>query len=177
MNRDYVNKEPGQSSVAFFLGEEVEHSPAYGKYALFVVGVQKVTEIIDIARQHNVEHIYFGADMSFPKLEPNDFNNWSQWEKMVEEALEKGYKCTLDIPVDCVEGLLESGLCEHHNFIPMISVKLPYIQQLGYNATIKLDDKGFASTNPGVWCHQVHDLMSRNNYTNWNDYKQDSILK
>ena len=60
-----------------------------------------------------------------------------------------------------VEGLLESALVEFDNFIPMISVKLPYIKQFGYNATIKLDDKDFAATNPGVWCHSVHDLQKR----------------
>jgi hypothetical protein len=58
----------------------------------------------------------------------------------------------LILDVAQAEGLLESALVEFHNFIPMISVKLPYIKQFGYNATIKLDDKDFAATNPGVWC-------------------------
>jgi hypothetical protein len=157
--------------VKFFSGIEVEHTPAHGLGTLFVVGVQPVDEI---ARQLNgARHIYFGANMSFPKLSINDSQGWSPWESMVKHFLDLDYLCTLDIPVDCAEGLLESGLTEHDNFIPMISVKLPYIQQLGYNATIKLDDKGFRATNPGVWCHSVHALQDRKVFTPWHHYEED----
>jgi hypothetical protein len=89
----------------------------------------------------------------------------------------RGYWCTLDIDVREVEGLLESGLTEHHKFIPMISVKMPYLQQLGYNATIKLDDKDFAATNPGVWCHSLHSLTDRSTFTNWSKYTKDEFIK
>jgi hypothetical protein len=50
------------------------------------------------------------------------------------------YMCTLDLDVGVVEDLLDGPLVEYNNFIPMLSVKLPYIKQLGYNATLKLDD-------------------------------------
>jgi hypothetical protein len=59
----------------------------------------------------------------------------------------------------------------------MISVKLPYLQLLGYNAIIKLDDKDFAATNPGVWCHQLHDLKDRKVFTDWSKYTQDEVIK
>jgi hypothetical protein len=60
----------------------------------------------------------------------------------------------------------------------MISIKLPYIQQLGYNATIKLDDKDFAATNPGVWCHSVHTLMQRDQvFTGWDKYTKDEVIR
>jgi hypothetical protein len=75
------------------------------------------------------------------------------------------------------EGLLESSLVEFHNFIPMISVKLPYIRQFGYNATLKLDDRDFQATNPGVWCHSLHDLQKRSRFTDWSKYTQDEVLK
>jgi hypothetical protein len=58
----------------------------------------------------------------------------------------------------------------------MISVKIPYLTQLNYNATIKIDDKGFEATNPGVWTHQLHDLMKREKFTDWDQYKDDAIL-
>lgn len=174
MERPY--QEETHEEVHFFTGHEIEKTPAKGMYTLFVVGVQSIDDI-NARLSEDIEHIYFGANQSFPIITTNDFANWSLWEKMIVEYLDLGYVCTLDIPSECIEGLLESGLCEYNNFIPMISVKLPYIQQLGYNATIKLDDKGFAVSNPGVWCHQVHDLMNRNNFTNWNQYQKDSVLK
>ena len=160
-------------SVQFFTGTEVEHTPAHGKKTLFVVGVQEVADIA--ARLQGCEHIYFGANMSFPNYDTNA-RDWLDWENMIKPFLTKGYWCTLDIDVAATEGLLESGLCESNNFIPMISVKLPYIQQLGYNATLKLDDKDFDATNPGVWCHSVHELQNRAVFTDWSKYAKDETL-
>lgn len=168
-------KRDGHTNVSFFTGVEVEHTPAYGKKTLFVVGLQSKEAIA--LNLNGSEHIYFGANMSFPSdLQVNNGAEWGKWENMIYYFLEHDYMCTLDIDVSCVEGLLESGLCENPNFIPMISVKLPYIQQLGYNATIKLDDKDFKATNPGVWCHSVHNLMDRKAFTDWSKYTKDEPL-
>ena len=161
-------------SVKFFTGTEVEHTPALGKKTLFVVGVQTTNDIA--AHLQGCEHIYFGANQSFPNLAFNDADAWWAWEDMITTFLKKDYLCTLDIDVQCVEGLLESGLCERHNFIPMISVKLPYIHQLGYNSVLKIDDKDFAATNPGVWCHSIHELQNRAVFTNWSKYAKDKTL-
>ena len=167
-----MNRE-GHENTAFFTGTEVEHTPALGKKTLFVVGVQATDDIA--ANIQGCEHIYFGANQSFPNYD-TDARGWVDWENMIQPFLALGYLCTLDIDVRCVEGLLESGLTEHHNFIPMISVKLPYIQQLGYNATLKLDDRDFAATNPGVWCHSIHDLQNRDRFTDWSKYTKDQVL-
>jgi hypothetical protein len=168
-----MNRE-GHENVEFFYGTEVEHTPAFGMPTLFVVGVQQ-EEWIGY-RMNGRRHIYFGANQSFPNIDTNDYVKWTQWENMILPFLQKGYFCTLDIDVGCVEGLLESCLTGNHNFIPMISVKLPYIQQLGYNATLKLDDKDFAATNPGVWCHSIHELQNRDHFTDWSKYTKDETL-
>ena len=164
----------GHEGVKFFYGTEVEHTPAFGKKTMFVVGVQSVDEIA--ANIQGCEHIYFGANQSFPTINTNDHVKWTQWENMILPFLQIGYLCTLDIDVNCVEGLLESSLTEDHNFIPMISVKMPYIRQLGYNATLKLDDKDFDATNPGVWCHSIHELQNRDHFTDWSKYTKDETL-
>ena len=168
-----MNRE-GHENTAFFTGTEVEHTPAFGKKTLFVVGVQTTDDIA--AHIQGCEHIYFGANQSFPNIDTNNADAWWAWEDMITTFLKKDYLCTLDIDVGCVEGLLESGLCERHNFIPMISVKLPYIHQLGYNAVLKLDDRDFAATNLGVWCHSIHDLQNRDHFTDWSKYTKDQIL-
>ena len=59
----------------------------------------------------------------------------------------------------------------------MISVKLPYIKQFNYNATLKVDDTTWGHSNSGVWCHPLHDLQSRNVYTDWKDYKGDENIE
>jgi hypothetical protein len=169
---------PEHNNAKFFIGTEVEHTPAYGHKTLFVVGLQSTKEILDIlGSQQHITHVYFGANMSFPSsIRTNDAVFWNPWENMVQRCLDAGYLCTLDLDVSQVEGLLESGLCEHNNFIPMISVKLPYIRQLGYNATVKIDDKDFDATNPGVWCHSLHTLQKRSVFTDWSKYTKDEPL-
>ena len=181
MKRDY---ESGiEENVQFFVGTEIEKTPAFGLKTLFVTGVHSPTEIHSRALAYQCDHIYFGANQSFPKLAVNDAANWQKWESMIETMLKSGrsethqYVCTLDLDVACVEGLLESPLCEYINFIPQISVKLPYLQQLGYNATIKIDDKDFKATNHGVWCHNLHDLLGRDRFTDWSQYGNDEIIK
>lgn len=172
----------GHETTEFFVGTEIENSPAHNKDTLFVVGLQPVDIIrwklneINSKRREPIRHIYFGANMSFPNPRVDDAMTWSKWEKMILSFLDQGLWCTLDLDVSAVEGLLEGSLTEQALFIPMISVKLPYIKQLGYNATIKLDDKDFAATNPGVWCHSVHDLMDRDRFTSWDLYTKDQTL-
>jgi hypothetical protein len=171
-------KRDGHDNVSMFIGTEVEHTPAYGLRTLFVVGVQDPQIVLQEFKNNDCEHIYFGANQSFPALDLNDGEGWREWEYMVSACLESipNY-CTLDLDIAQAEGLLESALVEFHNFIPMISVKLPYIKQLGYNATLKIDDKDFAATNPGVWCHSLHTLQKRSVFTDWSKYTKDEVIQ
>ena len=179
MKRDYSNASTPQLEAAFFHGVEVEHTPAHGMHTLFVVGVQTVRDILDkidelyTNNSITIKHIYFGANQSFNAELSED---WAYWEGMVKGLLAKGYWATLDVGIDKIIPLHEAGLCEFNQFIPMISVKVPYIALLNYNATIKIDDVGFQASNPGVWCHRVHDLMDSSKYTSWDKYKGDQLL-
>jgi hypothetical protein len=172
MKRDYTD---GVSdNVVFFIGNEVEHTPAYGMRTLFVTGVQPV-ETIALNLQ-GCEHIFFGANHSFnPAF--NDYDGWKAWEDMIEFFLGKGYLCSLDIPLSAVEEFHDGGLNEHSNFIPQIRVPIPYIKLWNYNTMLKIDDKDFKATNPGVWSHSLHTLMDRKNFTDWAQYKNDEIIK
>ena len=164
----------GHNKVKFFVGTEVEHTPAFGQRTLFVVGLQDPQIVIQEFKNNDCEHIYFGANQSF-----TEYEDWQDWQHMIGYCLDHlSVYCTLDIDVSQVEGLIKkTNLTDYRIFIPMISVKLPYIQQLGYNATIKLDDKDFAATNPGVWCHSLHDLRDRNKFTDWSKYTKDEVIK
>jgi hypothetical protein len=42
---------------------------------------------------------------------------------------------------------------------------------------IKIDDRGFKETNPGVWSHSLHSLMDRKCFTDWQQYTNDEIIK
>jgi hypothetical protein len=165
-----MNRE-GHDNVQFFTGTEVEKTPAFGKQTLFVVGVQPVNDIAE--HLQGCEHIFFGANHSF---HPDNNLEWARWEGMIGHFLERGYMCSLDIPVKCVEDFNDSGLCEYRNFVPQIRISIPYVKLWNYNTMIKIDDSDFDATNPGVWTHSLHSLMSRETFTSWDQYSEDSTL-
>lgn len=162
----------GHKNTNFFLGTEVERTPAWGMKTLFVVG----THPVDAIEQHldsSIQHIFFGANHSF---DPRTHEEWDGWEAMILYFLKQGTLCTLDIPVRLSEEFLEGPLTEYHNFVPQLRIPMPYIGQWNYNTMIKLDDKDFAATNPGVWCHRLHNLMSDETFTDWRAYSGDQTL-
>ena len=173
MKRDY---ETGSASdVRFFTGVEVEKTPAYGIKTLFVTGLNDPSIIREQLGEE--KHIFFGANHSFdPASQKHSADYYEEWEKMITPFLNDGLLCSLDIPLNATELFLEGPLVEYENFIPQIRVPIPYIKQWNYNTMLKIDDKGFEATNPGVWCHSLHDLMDRSKFTVWNDYKNDKIV-
>lgn len=175
MNRDYNTGKA--SEVVFFIGNEVEHTPAFGMKTLFVTGLQSVElieEQLSKVTRKDIKHIFFGANHSY---NPNDNHEWSAWDTMITHFLDKDYLCSLDIPMSAVESFNEGPLCEYDNFIPQIRVPIPYIRLWNYNTMLKIDDRDFKSTNPGVWSHSLHSLMNRKYFTDWTQYKGDEILK
>ena len=174
MKRDYNTGET--EGVVFFIGNEVEHTPAYGLETLFVTGVQPVEDIAFNLTQGEgpIRHIFFGANHSF---NPKSNKEWVDWETMIKFFLDKDYLCSLDIPLSAVEQFNDGGLNEYNNFIPQIRVPIPYIKLWNYNTMLKIDDKDFKATNPGVWSHSLHKLMDRSAFTDWSQYNNDKIIK
>jgi len=172
MNRDYATSTADE--VIFFTGKEIEHTAAYGMDTLFVTGLQNPADVLVLAKQEKVKHIYFGANQSF---NPRSTDELKQWQLMILSLLKQHYWCTLDFDCKFAEDILETELNEQRKFISMISVKLPHLTKFNYNATIKLDDKDFEATNVGVWTHRLHDLLDSNKFTDWDQYKEDEIAK
>ena len=172
LKRNYANEDGDVNEDArFFYGEEVEQTAQHGEATLFVVGTQDPGEIVGWAERLSVRHIYLGANKSFHMVD--------EWETIVDELLTAGYWVTLDYPVRfhnfimrCMGNHMRSS-----RFIPMISVELPNIEIYNYNTTIKLDDLDIDHSNPGVWCHQLHDLMTRDTFTDWDNYDGDEVVE
>ncbi len=142
-------------------------------FTLFVVGTPPLEEILSKAKEHGVKHIYFGTSQSFnPKSVSHE--EYKPWDEVILGCLKADYWVSLDFGVEHIEGVIESGYSEYARFVPMISVKLPYINQLNYNATLKLDDITWGKTNPGVWTHHLQSLMSKDKFTYWDQYTQDT---
>ena len=172
MKRDY---ETGVSDTPiFFTGVEVEKTPAFDMKTLFVTDVQNYNEIMKHYTNEQCEHTFFGANHSY---NPVTSDNFEDWDLMIRAFTDQGILCSLDIPSTInLEWFLDGGLVESDYFIPQLRVVVPYIKQWGYNAMIKIDDKDFKASNPGVWCHSLHDLMDREKFTDWSKYSLDKPL-
>ena len=173
MKRDYDTGE--QEGVEFFTGVEVEKTPAYGMKTLFVTGIHSYATVKQHIANEQIEHVFFGANHSY---NPTTAEEFDIWDTMIGVFLKEGVLCSLDIPSTInMEWFMDGGLIEYNNFIPQLRVVVPYIKQWGYNAMVKIDDKGFNASNPGVWCHSLHDLMDRDKFTDWSKYGLDKVLK
>lgn len=168
MKRDYATGT--KYDAVFFVGVEIEHTPCINYWTLFVVGLQPVNEIIQNAKKNNCDHIYIGANHSFTG------EHLMAWSYMISDLLDAGFWITFDFDVKHYDQIQNTGILSQNKLIPMISVKLPNIQNLNYNAILKIDDKDFKASNPGVWCHKVHNLKDPNVFTHWEEYKNDKIL-
>ena len=157
-----------------FIGEDVGHTPARGMKTLFVAGLVPTNIIHDEALRHSVQQVYIGAKKTF--IEWSGPTRW--WTEMIENCLAEDYWVSLELTTDQLEMFQNrfDRILDNHKFIPVISIALPNIRKLGYNAVLKLDEKGFKETNPGAWYHSLHTLQRRSVFTGWSEYKNDQTL-
>lgn len=163
----------GHNGVNFFVGSEVEHTPAFSKRTLFVVGKQDVSEIIAQARIHHVQHVFMGANHSFDSSDTDTY-----WDSSITDLLNRGFWVTLDYQAHQhreVLGMLSKKIWASRTFVPLLSVRIPYVESSSINLTIKVDDIDFNETNPGVWCASWRDLTDNNKFTDWKEYESDQI--
>lgn len=158
------------NDAVYFVGVEVEHTPAYGLLTLFVVGPQDPMEVLNKAKMEKVQHVYLGANKSF--------QHSPVWKELVDVLIHEDYWVTLDYNQRYHSSVMRQMNQQmlHSKFIPMISVEIPNIETYNYNTVVKIDDVSMDHSNPGVWCHGLHDLMDRSKFTSWDKYKGDKIV-
>lgn len=156
----------------FFVGPEAELTPANGKKTLFVIGNQTIERIEELATLHKTPHIYFGANQSF------NFSDKTNWNTQVSYFLDRGYTVSIEYPSQFHNKMLESiseGVWKNRHFIPIVSVRLPRLEDINHNLTLKIDDSGFAKNNTGVWCLNYSQITDSNRLTVWNQYETTDV--
>ena len=129
----------GHEGVRFFVGPEVEQTPAFCKRTLFVVGLEDTDLVERLARHHKTPHIFLSANRSFDGLEfveghgyvifQNDKKNFtmaSDWEAQIHALLDKGFMVSLDYPAHKhadVLKILNPGIWQSRNFVPVLRRK------------------------------------------------------
>jgi len=176
MVRDFKNN-TYPAGVRFFVGVHQDNSFAIGQNTLYVIGEPDIEGIARRIAQYNGEdeitHIFFGAERSF---KVSTYEDMEEWTSTIQHFLTLDYWCTLELDASLVNFIHETDLSSWNRFIPMVSVKIPYVRDLGYNAVVKIDDVEFNYSNYGVWTHKVHDLMSNETFTSWDAYGSDMVV-
>lgn len=184
---DFVRK--GHEGVKFFIGPEIEQTPAFGKKTLFVVGLQETELVEKLAREHKTPHIFLSANRSLDTLEfvdghyivPGPFGTTraEDWETQIHSLLDRGFMVSVDYPAHKHEMMLKvlnAGIWQSRNFVPVLSVAIPHVSTSSPNLTVKIDDSNFKATNPGVWCMHHREVTDSNRFTDWNEYGDDEII-
>jgi len=164
----------GHENTVFFIGPEVEHTPAYSKKTLFVVGKPKLDQIESLAKEYKTPHIFLGANHSFNVSSEDPY-----WNLVITALLDKGYWVTLDYQAhehETVLKMLSAGVWQSRLFVPLLGVRIPNVQTSSLNLTIKIDDVDFNATNPGVWCLHHHEITDSNRFTDWQEYGSDAVV-
>jgi len=177
--KEYKNS-TNNTNVQFFVGKNVEYTLSNGRITLYIIGIPDIEEITRVITQYtkeeeteNITHLYFGAEQSF---KVSTYEEMERWLPTIQHFLTLDFWCTLDLDISLINFVHETELISWNKFIPLLSAKIPYIQDLGYNAVIKFDDTQFNHSNHGVWCHQIHDLMCYDRYTAWSEYADDVAI-
>ena len=172
-------KRDGHNNVSYFIGPEVEKTPAFSKKTLFVVGFQNTATIEKHAKEHKTPHIFLGANHSFD-AEHNTAHFAKTWDEQITYLLDKGYWVTLDYPAhqhQQVLAMLNPGIWQSRIFVPLLSVRIPHVETSSPNLTVKIDDIDFKSTNPGVWCMHFKEVTDSNRFTDWIEYGTDFVIQ
>ena len=171
MKRDYKNGV--KSDVAFFVGAEVERTPTEGMKTLFVVDLQRTATVLRHAEKNSCKHIYFGANHSYKVMNGQEVQSIAS---QLQYFLERDYHVTIDMN-PAYKGFSEiTKLLSYPKFTIVYGVTVENVKDIQGNVVIKIDDRDFKATNPGVWCWSVKDMMKKKNYTAWEEYGDDKTL-
>jgi hypothetical protein len=173
MKRTYKNNAP--EDVSYFIGNEVEKTPFYGRKTLFVVGLKNPRKIIKKANDNLIRHIYLGANMSFKNTVWAE-DKTSKLREILDALLNERFQVTLDISKSFDLSTIDMFV-ENEYFHIMYSLPIPNAEKYAKAITVKIDDIGFNKTNTGVWCSPLEKFMDPVVKTEWDAYKTDEVIE
>ncbi len=96
MKRNYTTSDD-VTGVTYFVGTEIDHTPAFGKKTLFVVGIQEPDELLNLAHKNDCTHLDLGANQSFDLTgEHGSEAEQHGWDAMFKAVVDDGLWVTLD---------------------------------------------------------------------------------
>jgi hypothetical protein len=163
------------NTAKMFVGVEVERTPYFGLRTLFVVSSpqDQVDLITDLAKQNDCEHIFLGANHSY---EPQTIEEAREWS-MAISTLAKKYKISVDVGSNCLHYFRHSKTHLIKNICLQVRLEISDLSEYNNLVMIKIDDSGFRHSNPGIWTTPLTTICSDKNFTAWDEYNKDRIVK
>lgn len=173
MNRTYENMVTNTAKM--FVGQEVERTPYFGLRTLFVVGSPQ--DQVDLIKQHadanNCTHIFLGANHSY---EPQSIEEAIEWTLAISK-LAKKYKISVDVGSNFLHYFRRSKAHLVKDVCLQIRLEVRDISEYNDLVMIKIDDSGFRHSNAGIWTLPLTKICVEENFTAWDAYNKDRIVK
>lgn len=173
MNRTYQNVVTNTAKM--FVGLEIELTPYYGLRTLFVVGSPE--DQIDLISKHadenNCTHIFLGANHSY---EPQTIEEAVEWSLAISMLAQK-YKVSVDVGSNFLHYFRRSKAHLVKDVCLQVRLEISDISEYNDLVMIKIDDSGFRHSNPGIWTTKLTKICSPENFTGWDAYQQDRVVK
>jgi hypothetical protein len=154
----------------FFIGNEVENTVMKGERTLFVRGWQPSTEILSRALNNDCAHIHICY------FDPVKMKQFELWKDLIWGLLQHNIPVTLDYDIKYADDVYDMELhkCEH--FIPVITGVLPNIEKYHKNTVFRVGDKGWRSTNQGVYTFPLSNVFRKGYLTPWKKFTNDEEI-
>ena len=173
MNRTYENMVTNTAKM--FVGVEVERTPYFGQRTLFVVGSPQ--DQIDLITKHADEnecgHIFLGANHSYAPQSIQEAVEWS----MAISMLAQKYKISVDVGSNFLHYFRRSKAHLVKDVCLQVRLEISDISEYNNLVMIKIDDSGFRHSNAGIWTTPLTTICSPANFTAWDEYNKDRIVK
>ncbi len=152
--------------MTFYIGPEVNQTPAFSKRTLFVEDFQDTKVIESTAREYKTPHISLAAK--------NTFSLEYEWNSQLTALLDRGFMVTLEYPAELHSRLmldLSRSVMQSRNFVPLPRVDIKGMSTLNPNLTLKIDDE----SGDGVWAMHYHQIMDSNRYTASSEFQMEPV--
>lgn len=161
----------GYEDVVYYVGPEVDHTKAFSMKTLYVIGVRNPEQVVEFASENKCKHVRLGVMNSFQKNK--------RLLEIIESTMREGFLTTLEVTVTGYQWVLDNvdqSILHDKNFILVVSVELPKIENGCANLTVKVDDGQWGESNSGTWTYPSTELMDSNRFTSWDDHMTDEVV-
>lgn len=164
--------------VVFFVGIEQERTPAQGLKTLFVVGAPPAHDIVALAVERRVQHVFLGANHArnerIERFDPAALD----WPRLIDELLSRNLRVTVEYLPAHHDWAMQHlrPFFQRPGFCAQIAIALPDDTVDGSRLAVKIDNLAGAQASRGVWVWPLAMLRAEHRHTPFMDSPNDEVV-